>query len=181
MEKRNFHTENNNENVKRFISVLTTYSSDEETLGQLKQYTQSKVRLVDEAGPSNSHTVVTTTLTPYQMQRSAKVTPNTDLYSDVFIFALHLFCTNTLLATRVEKLRRNRSKNCRFWSTFVDFVGFLCRKCRLSTFLSVLSVLAVRSVDYCRFLSVLSVSICFKYKRNRVKQRDKWCSGGEGG
>ena len=49
--------------------------------------------------------------------------------------------------TRVEKLRRNRSKNCRFWSTFVDFVGFLCRKCRLSTFSSVLSVFDVRSVD----------------------------------
>ena len=30
-----------------------------------------------------------------------------------------------------------------------------------------MSVLAVRSVDYRRFLSVLSVSICFKYKRNR--------------
>ena len=83
--------------------------------------------------------------------------------------------------TRVEKLRRNRSKNCHFWSTFVDFVGFLCRKCRLSTFSSVLSVFDVRSVDYRRFLSVLSVSICFKYKRNREQLRDKWCSGGEGG
>ena len=51
------------------------------------------------------------------------------------------------MLTRVEKLRRNRSKNCRFWSTFVDFVGFLCRKCRLSTFSPVLSVFDVRSVD----------------------------------
>ena len=84
-------------------------------------------------------------------------------------------------ASRVETLRRNRSKNCRFWSTFVDFVGFLCRKCRLSTFSSVLSVLAVRNVDYRHFLSVFSVSICFKYKRIRVRLRDKWCSGGEGG
>ena len=83
--------------------------------------------------------------------------------------------------TRVEKLPQNRSKNCRFWSTFVDFVGFVCRKCRLSTFSSVLSVLAIRSVDYRRFLSVLSVSVCFKYKRNRDKLSDKWCSGGEGG
>ena len=47
---------------------------------------------------------------------------------------------------------------------FVGIVGFGSKKCRLSS-----------------FLSVLSVSICFKYKRNRVKLSDKWCSGGEGG
>ena len=33
--------------------------------------------------------------------------------------------------------------------------------------------MAVRSVDYGRFLSVLSVSVCFKYKRNRGKLSDK--------
>ena len=50
-------------------------------------------------------------------------------------------------ATRVEKLRQNRRKNCRFWSTFVDFDGFLSRKCRLLSFSSVLLVYDVRSVD----------------------------------
>ena len=52
--------------------------------------------------------------------------------------------TAAMMSTGVEKLRQNRSKNCRFWSTLVDFVGFLCRKCRLYTFSSVFDV---RSVD----------------------------------
>ena len=80
-----------------------------------------------------------------------------------------------IISSRVEIKWRNRRKRSCFLSNIVDFVGFLFRKCRLPSFLSVLSVFDVRSVDYRRFLSVLSVSICFQYKRSGVKLSDWWC------
>ena len=78
-------------------------NSDDETLMQVKHSTLSKVRLVDEAGPSTAPAVQATPSTP-NTDTTTVTSPSTDnLYTDAFNFALSKIFSSTLMASLTAK------------------------------------------------------------------------------
>ena len=83
--------------------MMSHFNSDEETLMQVKQSTPSKVRFVDEAGPSTAPVVPATPVTP-NTDTTTVTSPSVDnLYLDSFNFALSKIFSSTLMASPTNK------------------------------------------------------------------------------
>ena len=82
---------------------MSNSNSDEESLLQIQQSTPSKVRFVDEEGPSTAPVVSATPVAPNTDTTTVTSPPVDDLYLDTFNFALSKIFSSTPMASPTTK------------------------------------------------------------------------------
>ena len=83
--------------------MMSQSNSDEEALMQVKQWTPSRVKFADEAGPSSVQAVPATPITPTTDTTTVTSPSGDDLYLDSFNFALSKIFSSSLMASLTTK------------------------------------------------------------------------------